>query len=207
MQTVIVSTIPRDAVPRDDAILAALAAGPRSSAALVATTGLGQRRCERGLRRLQDAGHVVSPVYAIYRLTDLGQTVLPDGQLGSAERPSTPPPAPPVTAARPSAVRAASVITVVGSPVTRSSPAGSEVGVVRSMPVATPPTGSESIVRPVDRHGADEQIDRRRSASSTWVWALGGIASREPPSSSSSREPPSSSSGAIVVGCLGRLSN
>ena len=182
MQTVIVPKVPRDAVPRDDAILAALAAGPLSSAALVAATGLGQRRCERGLRRLQDLGYVVSPVYGTYRLTDLGQTVLPDGRPGSAETRSTPPlpPAPPVTEARPSEVRPASAITVVAPLVKRSPPAGSEVGVVRSPAVATTRTAPESIVLPVDRHGDqqdDEQgIDHPMSTTSKVVWTLGGIA-------------------------------
>ena len=77
MQTLMVPKGTRDEVPRDDAILAALAAGPLSIAALVAATGMGQRRCERGLRRLQDAGYVFRAA-PMYRLTAAGRAVLPE---------------------------------------------------------------------------------------------------------------------------------
>jgi predicted transcriptional regulator len=64
-------------VPRDEALLQALAGKPRSIGALVAATGMGERRCERGLRRLQDAGFVFR-AWPLYRLTTSGRAMLPE---------------------------------------------------------------------------------------------------------------------------------
>ena len=146
--------VPRDEVPRDDAILAALAAGPLSSAALAAATGMGQRRVQRALLRLQDLGHVVSPVHGIYGATSqpgIGASTPPRR---SARRPTvTLPPAASVTGGQ-GVLRGSYVVPgpyhpaeARPAPATRRSSSTTSEGAawrhaVRSLAAAFPGTGS-----------------------------------------------------------------
>jgi len=72
---------------RDESILTALLDGDRSTVDLVATTGLTERVCRYGLRRLIDEDYVWSPERGRYRLTGRGRVI------GSEIIPEAEPPA------------------------------------------------------------------------------------------------------------------
>lgn len=60
---------------RDELLLAALAAGDASTAALVRLTGLMERTCRYGLRHLIAEGYAWSPERGTWRLTEAGRAV------------------------------------------------------------------------------------------------------------------------------------
>jgi hypothetical protein len=62
-------------VTRDESILTALLIGDRSTLDLVAATGLSERVCRYGLRRLIGQDYVWSPARGRYRLTHRGRVI------------------------------------------------------------------------------------------------------------------------------------
>ena len=60
---------------RDELLLAALARGDASTAALAQTSGLSERTCRYGLARLVKAGYVWCPERGSWRLTDAGRAI------------------------------------------------------------------------------------------------------------------------------------
>lgn len=60
---------------RNELLLAALAAGDASTAALVRSTGLTERTCRYGLRHLIAIGYAWSPERGRWRLTDAGRAI------------------------------------------------------------------------------------------------------------------------------------
>ena len=60
---------------RNELLLAALAEGERSTAALCQRTGLGERTCRNGLRHLISEGYAWSPERGRYRLTSRGRAI------------------------------------------------------------------------------------------------------------------------------------
>jgi hypothetical protein len=72
---------------RDELLLDTLAKGESSTAALALATGLGERTCRYGLRRLAEEGYVWSPARGLYRLTAVGRTIA--GELVQPSPPAT----------------------------------------------------------------------------------------------------------------------
>ena len=60
---------------RDELLLAALAAGEVTTAGLVRSTGVSERNCRYGLRRLIVAGYAWSPERGRWRLTEAGRAI------------------------------------------------------------------------------------------------------------------------------------
>lgn len=60
---------------RNELLLAALAAGATSTAALVRATGVGERSCRYGLSHLVAAGYAWSPERGRWRLTEAGRAI------------------------------------------------------------------------------------------------------------------------------------
>ena len=60
---------------RDELLLAALAEGEASTATLSQHTGLRERTCRYGLRRLIAEGYAWSPARGTWRLTGRGRTI------------------------------------------------------------------------------------------------------------------------------------
>lgn len=63
------------AMTRDELLLAALATGDTSTAALARATGLSERTCRYGLTHLVKTGRVWSPERGRWRLTDAGRMI------------------------------------------------------------------------------------------------------------------------------------
>ncbi len=76
----------------DEAVLATLAAGARSTADCARATGLDARVCRRALHRLMARGLVASPAYARYQFTEAGRAMA--RELAAAEVMAVPPAAP-----------------------------------------------------------------------------------------------------------------
>ena len=60
---------------RDELLLAALAAGATSTAALVRATGVGERSCRYGLSHLVATGYAWSPERGRWQLTEAGRAI------------------------------------------------------------------------------------------------------------------------------------
>ena len=80
---------------RDDAILVALVAEPLPVATIAVSTGMGERRVQRGLARLIAADYIFVARRGLYRLTARGRAVLPESPTRipepAARRPARPP--------------------------------------------------------------------------------------------------------------------
>ncbi len=72
---------------RNERILAVLAAGQSSTAALAAATGIPERTVRAGLIHLRKEGLIVAPERGRYRLTDPGRPVIDDRRASRRLRP------------------------------------------------------------------------------------------------------------------------
>ncbi len=79
---------------RNELVIAALAGGEASTAAIAQATGLSERACRYGLRSLIGEGYAWSPERGRYRLTARGRTI-------AAEVPPLATPIAPVAAPQP----------------------------------------------------------------------------------------------------------